>query len=297
MRFELGEKKRKMTKDIYTVAGVQMDVQIGEVEKNLADMLHTMRHTSAATADLVVFPECALTGYCFETREEGWQYAQAIPGPAIEAFAKLCHEQDQYAAFGLLEKEGDKLYNSCALVGPRGLVGVYRKVHLPYLGIDRFVDAGTEGWQVYDCNGLKVGINICYDGSFPEASRVMSLAGADIILLPTNWPPGADTFAKYLPNARALENAVYFFSVDRVGSERGFKFIGYSRLCDTNGNPVVDAPHANPEVLIGQVDVRRSRSKRLVRVPGKHVIDRFADRRPELYGAVCQPHGLVRKVD
>lgn len=285
-----------MTKDIYRIAGVQLDVQWGNVQQNLNHMLQAMRETAAATADLVVFPECALTGYCFESREEALPFAQTQTGPAVQAFSELCREQDQYAAFGFLEIAGDKLFNSCALVGPHGLVGVYRKVHLPYLGIDRFVDPGTEGWNVYDINGLRVGIHICYDGSFPEASRVMALAGADLVLLPTNWPPGADTFAKYLPNARALENAIYFFCVDRIGHERGFSFIGYSRLCDTNGNPIADAPHANPEVLIGEIDVRKSRSKRIVRVPGKHVIDRFADRRPEYYGPVCQPHGLQRIV-
>ncbi len=286
-----------MSKDIYKVAGIQMDIVLGDVYQNLQNMLKAMRETNAATADLVVFPECALTGYCFESREEALPYAQSKDGPAVAALAKLCHEQDQYVAFGFLETEGEKLYNSCALVGPKGLVGVYRKVHLPFLGVDRFVDPGAEGWEVYDINGLRVGIHICYDGSFPEASRVMAISGADLILLPTNWPPGADTFAKYLPNARALENAVYFFSVDRIGQERGFKFIGYSRLCDTNGNPIVDAPHANPEVLIGDIDVRRSRTKRIVRVPGKHVIDRMADRRPELYSLVCKPHGLVRQID
>lgn len=285
-----------MSKDIYRIAGVQMDVQLGEVKLNLNNMLKAMRETEAATADLVVFPECALTGYCFESREEALPHAQSCNGPAIQAFTELCHEQDQFAVFGFLETVDSKLHNSCALVGPQGLVGVYRKVHLPYLGIDRFVDTGTEGWNVFDINGLRVGIHICYDGSFPEAARVMALAGADLVLLPTNWPPGADTFAKYLPNARALENAIYFFCVDRIGQERGFNFIGYSRLCDTNGNPVVDAPHANPEVLVGDIDVRKSRQKRIVRVPGKHVIDRFADRRPEYYGPVCQPHGLHREV-
>jgi predicted amidohydrolase len=286
-----------MAKDIYRIAGVQMDVRLGDDKFNLSQMLAAMRETAAATADLVVFPECALTGYCFESREEALPLAQSCQGIAVEAFTELCHEQDQYVVFGFLESLGDKLYNSCALVGPQGLVGVYRKVHLPYLGVDRFVDPGTEGWRVFEINGLRVGIHICYDGSFPEAARVMALAGADLVLLPTNWPPGADTFAKYLPNARALENAIYFFCVDRVGQERGFQFIGYSRLCDTNGNPIADAPHANPEVLIGEIDVRRARAKRIVRVPGKHVIDRFADRRPEYYGAICQPHALIRKVN
>lgn len=285
-----------MSKDIYKIAGVQMDVQLGDVGLNLNNMLKAMRETEARQADLVVFPECALTGYCFETREEALPFAQSKDGAAVQAFASLCSEQNQYAVFGFLETVGDKLFNSCALVGPQGLVGVYRKVHLPYLGIDRFVDQGTEGWNVFDINGLRIGIHICYDGSFPEASRVMALAGADLVLLPTNWPPGADTFAKYLPNARALENAIYFFCVDRIGQERGFKFIGYSRLCDTNGNPIADAPHANPEILVGEIDVRKARQKRIVRVPGKHVIDRFADRRPEYYGPVCEPHGLKREI-
>lgn len=285
-----------MSKDIYRIAGVQMDVHIGDVQRNLTNMLNAMREPAAAAADLVVFPECALTGYCFESREEALPYAQSCHGPAVQAFTELCREQEQFVVYGFLESLNDKLYNSCALVGPQGLVGVYRKVHLPYLGIDRFVDPGTEGWSVYEINGLRLGIHICYDGSFPEASRVMALAGADLVLLPTNWPPGADTFAKYLPNARALENAIYFFCVDRIGHERGFNFIGYSRLCDTNGNPIADAPHANPETLVGEIDVRKSRQKRIERVPGKHVIDRFADRRPEYYGPVCQPHGLVRRV-
>jgi 5-aminopentanamidase len=286
----------EMTKDVYKIAGVQMDVQLGDVSLNLQNMVQALRHSDAATADLVVFPECALTGYCFESREEALPYAQTNQGPAVTEIQKICHEQDQFVAFGFLERADDKLYNSCALVGPQGLVGVYRKVHLPYLGIDRFVDPGTEGWGVYEINGLRVGMHICYDGSFPEAARVMALAGADLVLLPTNWPPGADTFAKYLPNARALENSIYFFCVDRIGQERGFRFIGYSRLCDTNGNPLADAPHANPEVLVGDIDVRKARAKRIVRVPGKHVIDRFADRRPEYYGPVCQPHGLSRDV-
>ncbi len=137
----------------------------------------------------------------------------------------------KFLVFGMLERNGDKLHNSCVLLGPDGIVGVYRKIHLPFLGIDRFVDRGTEPLRVYDIGLMRVGLHICYDGSFPECVRVLTLLGADLIVLPTNWPPGADTFAELLPNARALENHIYYMAVNRVGEERGFQFIGTSKFC------------------------------------------------------------------
>ena len=133
------------------------------------------------------------------------------PGPATEAIAKVCQDKQTHVVFGLLERgEGGRVYNSCVLVGPGGVVSVYRKIHLPYLGIDRFVAQGENDYRAASIAGMRIGMHICYDGSFPESSRCLALDGADLLVLPTNWPPGADTFAKYLPNARALENNVYF---------------------------------------------------------------------------------------
>src|SRR5204863_4130515 len=82
---------------------------------------------------------------------------------------------------------------------------------------------------------LRIGINICYDGSFPEAARCLMLLGADLIVLPTNWPTGAISTAKTLIPARALENHLYYAAVNRVGAERGFRFIGMSRIVDCGG--------------------------------------------------------------
>ena len=143
---------------------------------------------------------------------------------------------------------------------------------------------------------MRVGVHICYDGGFPESSRCLALDDSDILILPTNWPPGAETFAKYVPNARALENNVYFMSVNRVGTERGFRFIGNSRICDTNGNPMADAPHEQEAILTAEIDVALARNKRLVRVPKEHIIDRWADRRPESYNAITAPHQRIRNV-
>jgi predicted amidohydrolase len=203
-----------------------------------------------------------------------------------------------HVVFGLLELgPNDSIYNSCVLVGPTGVAATYRKVHLPFLGVDRFTTQGENLYRAANADQMRVGMHICYDGSFPESSRCLALDGADLLVLPTNWPPGADTFAKYLPNARALENNVYFMSVNRVGTERGFRFIGNSRICDPNGNPIADAPHESEQVLRATIDCNKARNKRLVRVPKEHVIDRWADRRPAYYESIAKEHHLERKVD
>jgi predicted amidohydrolase len=284
--------------EAWKIAGVQMDVTIGDTRANLAKMLEWFQSPSLAECRLVVFPECALSGYCFQSLQEAMPYTERLDGPAVEAFTRACQQGNRWVAYGFLERgDSGEIYNSLALVGRQGLQGVYRKVHLPYLGIDRFVTRGPDPFQVHHIDGLCVGMHICYDGSFPEASRAMALQGADLLLLPTNWPPGADTFARYLPNARALENNCYFMAVNRVGTERGFRFIGQSRLCDPNGHALADADESSQMAIIGQIDPAKARQKRLVRVPGEHVIDRFADRQPEYYGKLVEPHRLERRVD
>jgi len=280
-----------------TICGIQTHVDFANTAANLARMLRWLEHPNTADADLVVFPGCMLSGYCFSGLEEALPHAEAIPGPATQAIQKVCDSRAIYVAFGMLERDPqNRIFNSCPLVGPQGVVANYRKVHLPYLGIDRFETPGDGGFRAHDADGMKIGIHICYDGSFPESSRCLALEGADLLILPTNWPPGAETFARYLPNARALENNVYFLSVNRVGTERGFRFIGNSRMCDTNGLPMADAPHEEEVILTGTIDLGKARNKRLVRVPKEHIIDRWADRRPETYGRIVEPHHLRRDV-
>ncbi len=281
-----------------TVAGVQTHVTFADKDANLQRMYDWLNQSALKDCDLVVFPECILTGYCFKSLEEALPLAEPIPGPTTQAMVEWCREHQKYVAFGMLEiGEQGEIYNACPVVGPDGLVGVYRKIHLPFLGIDRFATPGKWPYTTYDLSGMHVGVHICYDGSFPESSRIMALQGADLLILPTNWPPGATTFAKFLPNARALENNVYFMSVNRVGTERGFRFIGESRLCGVDGEAISDCHGQEEGIVIGRIDTEVARAKRLVRIPGEHIIDRFADRHPEFYGELVQPHELRRPVD
>jgi predicted amidohydrolase len=199
-----------------------------------------------------------------------------------------CSKLKVHAIFGLLERDGANLYNAAVLAGAKGLAGRYRKIHLPGLGVDKFVQPGDLGFIVCETAVARIGLNICYDGCFPESSRVMALRGADLVVLPTNWPTGAEEFAEYLVNARSLENHIFSVAVNRVGEERGFRFIGRSRIVDVSGKTLAQASVDREEVIVAEIEPEKARNKRIVRVPGKHEIHRFNDRRPELYGEITE---------
>lgn len=274
------------------IAGVQMDVQLGGVPSNLDRMVEHLRATAAAGARLTVFPECAIPGYCFDSLGEARKFAEPIPGPSTERMVRACADLKCFTIFGMLEADAERLFNAAVLVGPEGVVGVYRKVHLPYLGVDMHTTPGDRPFAVHRAGDLNIGMNICYDAAFPEAARCLALLGADVIVLPTNWPPGAECMASHVINTRAMENAVYYVAVNRVGRERGFEFIGGSSICDPSGKTLAAADRTAETVMYAEIDPELARRKHVIRVPGKHEIDRFADRRPQMYGPVVQPHDL-----
>ena len=274
------------------IAGVQMDIAICDVTRNVAHMTDRLRETAAAGTRLTVFPECAVTGYCFASLDEALPVAQTVPGPATDRIREACAELGCYAIFGTLELAGAKVFNAAVLVGPTGVIGTYRKVHLPFLGIDMFTSYGDRPFAVHNAGELKVGMNICYDAAFPEAARSLAILGADLIALPTNWPPGAECTAANVINARAMENAVYYIAVNRVGSERNFDFIGRSKIADPSGQTLAESAGTGEEILYAEIDPAKSRRKHIARIPGKHEIDRLADRRPEMYRLLVEPHCL-----
>lgn len=278
----------------YRIAGVQMDVQIGDVPTNLSRICEKLRVTTAGGAVLTVFPECAVPGYCFGSLAEALPYAQTIPGPATDQLTKVCQELKSFVIVGMLERDGDRVFNAAVLIGPEGVVGSYRKVHLPFLGIDMFTTPGDRPFAVQSAGPIRVGMNICYDAAFPETARCLSILGADLITLPTNWPPGAECTAACVINARAMENGVYYIAVNRVGTERGFPFIGRSKIVDPSGRTLAESLTLEEEILYAEIDPERARNKHVIRVPGKHEIDRLADRRPEMYGPLVVPHHLKR---
>ncbi len=272
------------------LAALQMDVYLGEVEKNFQRVIDRIREAASHGAELVVAPECVLSGYCFESRSEALASAVDVTDPMWHWLLDTVAETGTHAVLGFLERTPEgRLFNASALVGPDGLVSVYRKIHLPQLGVDRFVDRGDRPYVASAAGEAKVGLAICYDSSFPEPMRVLGLAGVDVIALSTNWPVAAKRTAEIVPPARSMENHLYFVAANRVGHERGFHFCGCSSICGPDGVELARAADDQEQILHAEADLAVARSKRIERTAGAHVIDRFADRRPEFYGSVIDP--------
>lgn len=274
--------------DKVKIAAVQMNPAITQNKENLDKILSEVRLAAANGADLIVFPECALTGYVFSSREEAMPFMETIPGPSTDKLTDCCAELGVHAVVGLLEKAASKCFNAAVLIGPGGLVGKYRKNHLPFLGIDRFLDHGDRPFEVHRTPIGNIGIHICYDCNFPESARVMALLGADILVLPTNWPQGRGKVAKYVVNTRAYENKVNFVAVNRVGEERGTRFIGNSKIIDAWGDTLAQASDDDEQTIYAEVSLAEARQKHVIFKPGEFEMNFIRDRRPELYGRIAE---------
>jgi predicted amidohydrolase len=245
-----------------------------------------MEEAATAGAELLVLPECAIPGYMFDSADEALPFAEEIPGPTTETLERECRRLGLHVVCGLLERDGDSLRNTAVLVGPDGLIGTYRKTHLPFLGVDRFVIPG-DTLPVFETPLGRIGIEICYDLRFPEVTRTLALKGADIVAHPTNFPMAAKIQTELITVARAAENRIYLLTANRVGKERWGEFCGWSQIVDPFGKRLAEAGEREEALLIGEVDVEKARDKDYV-IPGEYELYLFGHRRPELYGALVE---------
>jgi len=210
-----------------------------------------------------------------------------VPGPATERIAVAAGRLNCSVVVGLLERDGDRLYNAAAVVAPHAILGTYRKVHLPCLGIDRFSAPGDKPFPVFQSGPARIGINICFDCSFPESGRIVKLKGGNLLAIPTNWPIGSDSW-QHTPKVRATENHIVVVAADRVGEERGFRFAGHSQIVDFTGQVLAEAGDTEETIIYGDVDLAAASDNRVVRIPGQWEFDRIAARRPEMYRALTE---------
>lgn len=269
------------------IAAVQTDIKLMDIDYNLDNIIKNSTTAAKNGAQLIVFPECTLTGYVYSSREEALPFMETIPGPCTDKLSSACKKLGVYIVVGLLEKDKHKYYNSAALIGPDGLIGRYRKVHLPFLGIDRYLDSGTDPFPVFHTKIGNIGIHICYDCLFPECARVMALEGADIVVLPTNWPEGRGIVSQHIVISRAYENRIFLAAVDRVGIEHGTKFIGKSKIVSPAGLTLSEAGDENT-ILYSEVNLSEAREKHVIITPGEFELGFIHDRKPELYQRICK---------
>ncbi|HET6381134.1 MAG TPA: carbon-nitrogen hydrolase family protein [candidate division Zixibacteria bacterium] len=270
------------------VAACQIDPQLGEVETNLDLIRGAVEDAAAAGATFTVLPEAAVTGYAFASLSEAMPVARRAERVAANVLAGLAETHRMTIICGSLDPDGDELFNVALVSLPDGRRYRYRKMHLPFLGVDRFATPGPDAPPVIETDGLRFGVLICYDLRFPEAARICALEGADLIALPTNWPVGVEFHPELFAPARANENHCYLLAADRVGTERGVKFMGRSLLLDYDGNVLAEAGDG-PELLVGEIDPQAARQTHVRRRPGEHEWDTIGDRRPGLYDRLLRP--------
>ncbi len=267
------------------IACCQLDVVKADFPANKAKFEQTLHTLKAEGVELAIFPECFLTGYAFSSREEA--HAAAVTQNEAADLQNAVDQTGILAIVGFAEVFEGGLANTAVLLEPGAAPRFFRKVHLPYMGLDRFVEPGND-LPVYETRLGRIGILICFDQRPPEAARTMVLKGADLICLPTNWPEGAEMSAHHIAPARAAENRVCYATCNRAGSEGGFNFIGASALYEVSGRCLSKA-EAGEEIIIGDLDLPSSRIKRTIIKPGEYEWTADESRRPDLYGIITEP--------
>ncbi len=239
--------------------------------------------------DLLVLPELCTTGYVFRTRAEVESLAEAVPGRATDHLATVAREIGGHVVAGLAERAGGGVYNSAVLVGPDGVVAVYRKAHL--FGEEKvFFSRGDVPFRVITLpTGARVGMLVCFDHRFPEAARVLALQGAQVIAHPSNLVLAGQ--AQLTSRVRALENRVFWVLANRWGIEdRGegkrLRFTGASQVVGPDGAVLASGPEEGDALVEAAVRLADADDKRIT--PQN---DALADRRPDLYGALVVPPG------
>jgi predicted amidohydrolase len=258
------------------VAFYQSNPAYGKIKDNISKAVDALDRVNA---DLLVLPELFSTGYFFGSRKEAARLAERVPsGPTTRLLTEYCQTKGCAIVAGIAEAAGARLYNSAVLIGPRGFIGKYRKIHL-FDQEKKWFDPGNLGFRVWEYKSARIGLMICFDWVFPEATRVLALRGADIVCHPSNL---VLPYCHAAMVTRSIENRVFTVTANRVGSDRRGRveipFSGLSQITDPFGKILLRAPKASEKIMVLDIDPGLARNKRFTR--GNNL---FGDRRPEFY--------------
>jgi len=235
----------------------QTGPKLGNKERNLRQISEQASKARKKNVDLLVFPELHLTGYTM--RDEVSHLAESIPGPSTRKVETLAREHGVHVVFGMPEESEVKgvIHNTAVFVSPKGLVGRYRKIHLPTHSVfeeRRYYRPGQEA-SVFKTDIGVIGLSICYDLYFPELTRLQALQGAELVVCISASPGLRRRFFEGFCLSRAMENAVYLAYVNRVGIEEGLQFWGGSRVIAPNGSVLAQCKYDVEEFQICRVDL------------------------------------------
>jgi N-carbamoylputrescine amidase len=286
-----------------TVGAVQKKVQSNNKELNWHASATQIEKLAKQGAELVVLQELHSTLYfCQEENTNNFDLAETIPGPATDFFSELARKLNIVLVTSLFEKRGSGLYHNTAVVFDRnkGLVGRYRKMHIPddpgfYEKF--YFTPGDLGFNPIDTSVGKLGVLVCWDQWYPEAARLMAQAGADMLIYPTaiGWDlkdPKDEQKRQYdawetIQRSHAVANSLPLISVNRSGYEaspvegEGIQFWGQSFVAGPQGEILAIAGTDTEENLIVELDMERTEQI-------KRIWPFFRDRRIDAYDELTQ---------
>ncbi|MCC6402582.1 MAG: carbon-nitrogen hydrolase family protein [Fimbriimonadaceae bacterium] len=269
----------------------QLEVAEGDTSANLDRAVSAVREAAQAGVQILVLPECFLTGYVVRSEAEARGLALSVErglkgsfeslGTHLAALENEAGRAGIVTIVGFAGHDRDGLYNAAAVLEPGRAPRCYTKTHLPWLGFDRFAKPGRD-LPVFETSQGRIGVAICFDLRIPEVCRTLALRGAELIALPTNWPNGADRTPLHYVPTRASENRVFLATCNRCGEHGGVEFIGQSAIHGPDGEQL--ARIEREEGLIwADLDLPAARSKTRVVIPGEYETDTFATRQPGIY--------------
>ncbi|MBD9360201.1 carbon-nitrogen hydrolase [Methylomonas fluvii] len=255
-------------------------------ETNLAYSISQIETAAQQNADLVVLPELHLDHYFCQSEDTGcFDLAQPIPGPTCETLAEVAKANQVVIVSTIFEKRAPGLYHNTAVVFDKdgSIAGTFRKMHIPddpgfYEKF--YFTPGDLGFAPIQTSIGKLGVLICWDQWYPEAARLMALAGADVLIYPTaiGWNPDDDAAEKQrqcdawitVQRAHAVANGIPVISCNRIGFEAapdqapGIQFWGNSFIAGPQGEILTSAGDNQDVLLFAELDAQRSEDVRRI---------------------------------
>ena len=276
-------------KDKIKLALAQISSKRENKSENLLKIEELTLKAKQQGADLIIFPEMSLTGYVI--LDQVYELAETIPGSSTQKIEDLAKKTGMHIIFGmpeLSEKTQATVFNTAVLVGPKGLIGKYRKMYLPTHSVfeeKRYFRPGYET-AAFQTEIGNIGLSICYDVFFPEVYRLTRLKGAQLIVCISASPAVRRGYFEVLTSARALENTAFLAYVNLAGVEDGLQFWGGSRLVCPTGDVVAKAKYDEEDFVVCEVDFGDLRA-------AETFIPTLRDLRPELFDKLKQYSELL----